>query len=298
MYMLKIILKLLNPLNYIRAYLYHRRSGRYDKSSYDLELFLYSKVLENDMLHYGYFEDINISSDTISIREVEDAQVRYAENVIDKINNVKAPILDVGCGMGGMAGLLLQRGFIVEALTPDENQKSYIDNKYKDLVCHRCKFEDFNSARKFGTIINSESLQYISLDKAFENAEILILPGGRWIILDYFRLCRDTIANSGHLLEDFIREIEEHGWNIVYKKDITQNILPTIKVIDMYAKRFLLPMVHYAFENLRFKKPWLYYLTADIRDLINNKIDRELASIDPERFIKEKRYMFYVLEKR
>ncbi len=295
--MKKTILKFINPISLIKARSYQKKNSKYEKSSYDLELYLYSKILKNDMLHYGYFEDVNIEPETISIKQLEDAQVKYAENIIEKIKNTKDPVLDVGCGMGGLSALMLRKGLTVEALTPNKNQIAHIKNKYPELISHQCKFEDFVSNKKFGTIINSESLQYISLDKAFMNVENLLLPNGRWIIVDFFRIHSDGISRSSHLLEDFIEKTKDFGWNIVYEKDITANALPTMKFVDMYAKRFLQPVIHYAFEKLRYKKAWIYYLTQDLKDSINKKVNKELASIDPEKFASEKKYLLFVLER-
>ena len=39
------------------------------------------------MLHYGYFDDINISPDSISIKDLENAQMRYVEIIIEQILN-------------------------------------------------------------------------------------------------------------------------------------------------------------------------------------------------------------------
>ncbi|HEY5590952.1 MAG TPA: class I SAM-dependent methyltransferase [Paludibacter sp.] len=295
--MKKTVLKFINPVSLIKAYNYQKKNSKYEKSSYDLELYLYSKILKNDMLHYGYFEDINTEPETISIKQVEDAQIKYAENIIEKIKNTKDPVLDVGCGMGGLSALMLQKGLKVEALTPNKNQIAHIENKYKGLTCHQCKFEDFNSDKKFGTMINSESLQYITLDKAFSNVEKYLLPDGRWIIVDFFRVHAEGISRSSHLLEEFLQKTKENSWKIVYEKDITANVLPTMKFVNMYATRFLLPVMHYAFEKLRFKKAWIYYLIQDMKDSITKKINKELASVDPEKFANEKKYILFVLER-
>lgn len=295
--MKKTLLKFINPVSLTKAYFYQKRNSKYEKSSYDLELYLYSKILKNDMLHYGYFEDVNIEPESISIKQIEEAQIKYAENIIDQIKNHDDSILDVGCGMGGLSALMIQKGLKPEALTPNRNQKSHIDSKYKGLICHQCKFEDFNSDKKFGTIINSESLQYISLEKAFSNVEKYLLPDGRWIIVDFFRIHAQGISRSSHLLPEFLEQTKQNGWKIVYENDITQNVLPTMKVVDMYANRFLLPVMHYAFEKIRYKKPWIYYLIQDLKDSINNKINKELASVNPEKFASEKRYILFVLER-
>jgi len=295
--MKKTFLKFLNPVSLVKAYNYQKKNSKYEKSSYDLELYLYSKILKNDMLHYGYFEDVNIEPEAISIKQVEDAQIKYAENIIEQIKNTKDSVLDVGCGMGGLSALMLQKGIKAEALTPNKNQIAHIQNKYKGLACHQCKFEDFSSDKQFGTIINSESLQYISLDQAFANIDKYLLPDGRWIIVDFFRVHAQGISRSSHLLDEFLQKTKENNWKIVYEKDITANVLPTMKIAAMYANRFLVPLTHYAFEKLRYKKAWIYYLVQDLKDSVNKKINKELASVDPDKFANEKKYILFVLER-
>ncbi len=291
------VLSFFNPIKLVKAFIYHKKKSKHIKASNDLELHFYSKILKNDMLHFGYFEDPDIHPETISIKQVEDAQVKYAENLIEQIEKTDSPILDVGCGMGGLSGLLQQKGFMVEPLTPDNNQIKYIQAKYKNLTTHHCRFGKFKTDKKFGTVINSESLQYISLDKAFEKVEEILQPDGCWIISDFFRINDTGINRSAHLLEDFLQKIKKYNWKIIYQSDITQNTLPTLKLVNMYATRFLIPAMELAYAKLHYKKGWLYYLTQEFRDSISKKIDKELASIDPDKFVAEKKYLLFVLKK-
>ena len=195
-----------NPVQLIQAYRFHKKTGRYDRTANDLELKLYSKILKNDMLHYGYFDDVDTAPEFISIGILEQAQSRYAEIIAEQILDKNLPVLDVGCGMGGLSNFLLSRGINVEALTPDRNQ-------------------------------------------------------------------------------------------IAYERDITPNVLPTLKLIHMYVDRYLIPLSHYAEEKLIYKKAWLFYLTKNLRHHISIKSKKELLSVQPELFVAEKKYMLYVLQK-
>ena len=80
-----LIKKLINPIELIRAYKFHKKQKKHIKSSQDLELMLYSKIIKTDMLHYGYFDDINIKPDSISIRDLEIAQMNYVDIIIEQI---------------------------------------------------------------------------------------------------------------------------------------------------------------------------------------------------------------------
>ncbi|MFI5221547.1 MAG: SAM-dependent methyltransferase [Bacteroidia bacterium] len=294
----KTVRSLLNPFKWIRANRLARQDSGYDKSSSDMELSLYSKILKNDMLHYGYFENPEISTDEISISQLENAQIKYAENIIDQLPHPSGNILDVGCGMGGLSAMLKKKGHSVEAVTPNKRQVNYIKQKYPEIPVHQFRFEDFNSDKKFKTIINSESLQYINLKTAFAKVDSLTLPDSRWIIVDYFRLNDSGINKSAHLFEDFIKAVNESKWKIIYEKEITQNVLPTLRMINLYVERFILPVKEYGWNKLRYKKGWLYYLLDDLRDSVDKKFTKELASVDPEKFLREKKYVMFVLEKK
>jgi len=286
-----------NPVKLIQAYRFHKKVGRYNRTVNDLELKLYSKILRNDMLHYGYFDDVDTAPEFISIGLLEQAQNRYAEIIADQIPDKELPVLDVGCGMGGLSKFLLSRGIKVEALTPDRNQIDYIERMEHGPLCHHSRFEDFISEKKYGTVINSESLQYLHLDETFRKMDHIILPGGRWIITDVFRTHEESCNKSGHRIGDFLCKVKEYGWKIAYERDITPNVLPTLKLLHMYVDRYLIPFSHYAEEKFTYKKAWLFYLTKNIRHSITEKSKKEVLAIKPELFVAEKKYMLYVLQK-
>ncbi len=292
-----IILGFFNPLKLWRAFRYQRQQKKANRKGDDLQLNLYARILRNDMLHWGYFEDPGREPDTLSIRDFEEAQNRYAEMILDGLPPGEEPILDVGCGMGGLAAMIRQHGHRVELLSPNPRQKAYIMGKHPDWTFHHCRYEDFEPRQKYGTVINAESLQYIRLDQALDKTARLLAPGGRWIITDYFRLTSEGRNKSGHLLEDFRRMVKEQGWSVSLERDITAHVLPTIQLATLYARRFLLPLMDFGFEKLQVKKPWLYYMLRDFRTRAEQKTHKEMAGIDPEQFLREKKYMLFVLER-
>lgn len=294
----RLILPFFNPLEWVKAYRFSKQNAAFDKSSYDLELYLYSKILNNNMLHWGYFENTEINPEEISLKQIEDAQVLYAQKIIEQIKDFQQPILDVGCGMGGLGGLLIKHTEKIELLTPNKHQIEFVSKNLPQLKSHQCKFENFESETVFGTIINSESLQYIDLDKAFEKIGKLLSNEGRWIIVDYFRNGDQGVNKTSHFLKDFYNKVESNNWKIVFEKDISLNVLPTARFVNMYVERFLVPLKHFAWEKLRFKKAVLFYLSSRLRDSIDQKILKERASVDPQMFLNEKKYMFFVLEKK
>lgn len=294
----KYLLPLLNPVKLFKAYRYQKKQPKYDKSNRDLELWLYSKILKNDMLHYGYFKDPNIHPLDISIGGVEQAQLDYADLIAQQLPVDKQQILDVGCGMGGLAYILQKKGHDVLAVTPDVNQKKHIDKKYPDISCVKNKFEDFESDQSFDAIIHSESLQYINLQSAIQKVDKLLTSNGYWVVTDYFRLHAKGVNKSGHQHENFLTAIKDSPFQLVKEQDITQNCLPTLRLVNLYVERFLEPITIFGIEKLKVKSPWLYYLTNDLRNALGQKATKELASVDPEKFQAEKKYMLYVLKRK
>lgn len=292
-----VIKNFLNPVRIIKALCFQNKQKKYRRSVSDLELMLYSNISKNDMLHYGYFENTEIAPEEISINDMEKAQIRYTENIVNKIINRNEPILDVGCGIGGLAAILIKQGYNVEVLTPNITQIEYIQKKYKNLPYYNVEYEDLNADKKYGTVITSESLRYIDLDKAFSKTEDILSSKGRWIISDFFDIGNNILKKSHHTWAEFSNNIKEHRLEIVYQQDITKNILPFFKLFNLYVTRFAFPVIDYLENKLLIKKAWLYYLTGDFRASIRKKVLKETGSIDPERFINEKKYMLIVLQK-
>ena len=287
----------LNPVRHYRAIRYKNAVKQERKSEYEPELDLYARILKNDMLHWGYFEDPDISPDDISIKDFETAQLRYAERIAARMGPAPGHVLDVGCGMGGLAGMLSAQGYRMELLSPNARQKQHIQRKYPDLPFHHCKYEAFASEETFDTIINAESFQYIKPDKAFEVSQKVLAPGGSWIIVDYFRLGREGRNKSGHLLTDFRQKLGRNGWEIRFEEDITPHVLPTIRLAKSHADRFLIPLLDFGFEKFRIKQPWLYHMLSGLRERTMKKTEKEMAAIDPAQFAAEKKYMFFVLQR-
>lgn len=72
----------------------------------DAQLKLYSQLLPKDFLHYGYFENPDIHPHDISINHLYKAQEDYGWQIVNQITDLQNPVLDIGCGMGGLIALL------------------------------------------------------------------------------------------------------------------------------------------------------------------------------------------------
>jgi cyclopropane fatty-acyl-phospholipid synthase-like methyltransferase len=273
-----------------------KKGARTDK---DAQLNLYSEILKNDFLHYGYFKDPDTDPAEISINDIERAQLDYAKLVVDNVTDKNKAVLDIGCGMGGLSHLLKENGFSPYALTPDINQIHYIQQKYPDIPLIKGRFRDIDVEKYshfFGTLINSESFQYIKLSRAFEIVDQILVPDGKWIICDYFKKGK-SFEKSGKKWEDFLERLEEHRWEITYQQDITENVAVTLKYLYMLGTRIGVPLAEFILEKIKVKMPGLYYLTEDVWEKLDEEKVDAIEVINPKRFCDEKRYMLLVLNR-
>lgn len=292
--------KILNPVEVYRIAKLQRNRKNIARVRDDAQLKLYSQILKGDFLHYGYFDNTEIKPEDISLNQIYEAQLRYAMLLMDKLQPKGKQVLDIGCGMGGLLKLLLEKGYAPTALTPDNTQIHYISQKYPGLPLHHCKFEELDgdaNKGKFDALITSESLQYLKLDIALPLLHKISTPEAQWIACDYFRT-GDKAEKSGHYWEPFMEQVNAHGWELEYEQDITPNILPTIAYVYMWGNNIGLPLYQFGIEKLQVKAPGYHYALQDVLPEIRKKIDKNLLTVNPEVFAQNKRYKLMVFKKK
>jgi SAM-dependent methyltransferase len=275
-----------------------RRNGH--KAADDTALKLYGQILPGGFLNYGYSENPALPLEKLSLDSIQQAQVRYGERLADLVKDRDNRVLDAGCGMGGLIGLLLMRGFQPTALTPNRTQIRRVRMDFPDVPVIEGKLEQIplpEFRHTFGTIITSESFQYMNLPVALDVIKQVLKPGGRWILCDYFRIA-SAAHKSGHLWTDFTAALEERGWRIVSQEDITANVLPTIAFAHMFGQRFGLPVARFATERFERKRPALHFLLQDVIGRLHGRLQSQLDIVDPVIFAREKKYMTLVIEQK
>jgi SAM-dependent methyltransferase len=275
--------RLLNVPALIR-HLSQNRAGRsvWDPAD-DLELALYGAVFGNNFLHYGYFPEPPADPESISLADAKQAMDDYASLLVERVQPGER-VLDIGCGMGGLLARLDAAGARPTGLTPNRSHAAHIRAHWPHIPLLEGTLESFDPRQRperFETVINSESFQYIALDEGIERVKAFLAPGGRWIVIDYFRLKPDSKNRSGHLLADFDSAIARHGLQVVER-------------VRVLAERFALPVAHFFSEKFFLRHPFLGYLfQPNVREKLSNM---RLDTLDPEVFKREKRYLLYVLQ--
>ena len=292
---MSVLTRLLN----VPALVRHLRANRTGRSVWDpaddLELALYGAVFGNNFLHYGYFADPPADPESISLAQVKQAMDDYASLLVERVQPGER-VLDIGCGMGGLLARLDAAGARPTGLTPNRSHAAHIRANWPAIPLLEGTLESFDPAQRserFDAVINSESFQYIPLDSGIERVKGFLAPGGRWIVIDYFRLRPDSKNRSGHMLADFDAAIARHGLRVVERIDVTDNVVPSLAYARVLAERFALPVAHFFSEKFFLRHPLLGYLfQPKLRDKLAQV---RLDTLDPEVFKREKRYLLYTL---
>jgi cyclopropane fatty-acyl-phospholipid synthase-like methyltransferase len=294
-----ILKKFINPIHLARVIRLQRNRKKVQRVYDDAQLKLYHQILPGDYLHYGYFDDPTIHPLDITINMIYKAQDRYAEKLLELVTDTRLPILDIGCGMGGLLGMMNKKGWTAIGLTPDKNQAYHIRNKYPNTLLE-CKFEELDSSqykKHFGTVITSESLQYLQTDIALPLIDKILIPGGKWVACDYFRIGNHG-EKSGHNWDAFVAALDKYGFKITVEIDITSNILPTIAYVHHWGANIFVPVKNFGLEKLKVKAPGIYYAVEEAIPVLEEKIQKNIDTVDPKIFAANKRYVLLVMERK
>lgn len=290
--------RLVNPFHLWRVINLQRTRRNVTRAYDDAQLNLYHQLLPGDYLHYGYFDDPSIHPLDMTINMIQRAQDRYAEKLVDLVADTQRPILDIGCGMGGLLGLMNKRGLDATGLTPDVSQARHIRARYPNTLIEG-RFEDIDGTkyeRHFGTVITSESLQYLEPDIALPLIDRILVSGGRWLACDYFRTGSEG-EKSGHNWELFNEALDTHGFTITSQEDITPNILPTIAYVHHWGAKIGVPVKNFALEKLKTRSPGVHYALENALPLIEETLQKNIDIVDPAIFAANKRYVLMVIER-
>lgn len=259
--------------------------------SVDPELDLYTEIFRNDFLHAGYFNPIPEDPEQVSFASLKEAMRAYAELLVARVSPGQR-VLDLGCGTGGLLAMLKAAGAVPTGLTPNPGHAGHIRASQPGVEVIVSGFESLDMAKyrqAFDVVICSESFHNVPLEVGVKNVREVLKPGGKWVIIDYYRTRIPAYNRSGHPLDAFREAVAKNGFRMTEEVDVTDNTTPSLAFFHAWSSRIALPMVDFAAERYFMKHPVVGYLLGG--EFAARRAKVRLDALDPAVFARDKRYL-------
>ncbi|MBD0346207.1 MAG: class I SAM-dependent methyltransferase [Coleofasciculus sp. Co-bin14] len=221
------------------------KATRYQNAAIDY----YLGLTGSSYLHYGYWEPLPTSTEELTLARLPVAQEAYTAKLLTFIPEGITTILDVGCGTGGNAKYLLDRGFTVEGLAPDLFlEEKFINHTQGRAPFHLARFEDFQRTYTYDLILLSESSQYIGGEDLAEGAARLLNAGGYLLLADMMRSdpnYSEGIFSNCHVSKELQAALVRAGFKLLKVEDISTKVAPTIDLCVENFRTFGLTTINY-----------------------------------------------------
>lgn len=250
-------------------------------------------------LHYGYWTE---GLEPI-VRNLPRAQEQYCDFLLEHIPADAKRVLDVGCGAGGVASKLADRGQKVDCVSPS----GFLNNQAKKLLGDRarifeCKYEDYETTETYDVVLFCESFQYVKMEISFAKVISQLRPGGSLVICDFFRRADDkgSPISGGHRYTEFQEVIARYPLKQVEEIDITPQTAITFTVIDQAFTEVLQPIWKEVDEASAATHPYItklvnWFFKAKLDKVRNKYFTHERSA---ENFQKFKTYRLLRFERR
>lgn len=269
----------------------------------NLELFFVTEVLQLNSLHYGYWAEPSAAGlHILDLRDIQQAQESYTQELLQVIPADVQSVLDVGCGIGDNARAMLSRGLKVTALSPDKNHKRYFEDiRAPNLSFHSSRFEDFETDEIFDLVLMSESQNYFDAEIGLKQARRYLRAGGYLLIAGMFRKDCSTDFNAiPNIKRDYLEKAGKNGFVTLEIRDITRHVLPTIQIVNNTRLLHLEPSFDLAQRYLHASMP----LKLKLLKLLFRKQIKELGELasyyarrtNPVLFASQVEYLIVLLQ--
>ena len=199
-------------------------------------------ITNADALHYGYWPD-NSGGDQEQNLSLTQAQAEHSKLILQRLPQPPAKILDVGCGLGLMAGKLHQLGYQVTAIAPSEGLIAYAEEKHPGPCFINCGFLDDQPEMQdgqFDVLLFQESLQYFpDLDAVFHKAGRLLAERGRLIVCDEVSYNEKTMSRSAvHHVRTIEQKFAAQGFYVQQHESMGTQVTQTcVQVLAGLAQK-------------------------------------------------------------
>ncbi len=257
--------------------------------------------LKTEHLHYGYWTP----EMEVDLANLPKAQQNYTEFLKSHIPAGVKTILDVGCGTGHNASILLDCGYQVDCVSPSDSLSDATKNSLSGRgQLYESTFEALDIKKKYDCILFSESFQYIKLDSAFDNMKRYLNDNGVVVIADFFRIPAEGSSplGGGHRLSRFQEALEKSPFKVLTEEDITDNTAPNLQLVDEVLQQVAIPSKDLVFDALKGNYPISFKIVSFIANMFFAKRLKKLnfkyfsGERNAENFKKFKRYFLFVLQ--
>ena len=231
---------------------------RYQNAAIDY----YMGLTGSSYLHYGYWEPLPTFGEELNITRLRAAQEAYTVKLLSFIPVGTSTVLDVGCGIGGNAAYLLERGFSVEGLAPDAIQEDkFIENTNGKATFHLTRFEDFQTTQSYDLILFSESSQYLAPNDLAQGSARLLKTGGYLLLADMMRSdakYQEGIFSNCYVVSELEAALVQAGFKLIKDEDISASIAPTLDLGLQIFRTFGLTTMKYIADLIAIAVPPLH----------------------------------------
>jgi SAM-dependent methyltransferase len=216
-------------------------------------------MLGMEDLHYGYWPE----GLPVTPANLPAAQARYTEELIGDIPEGVRSILDVGCGAGKTAEVLLDRGYLVECVSPNAWLTAEARRRLgARAVVHQARFEELALSGPYDLLLFGESLLFMEAPRALARAVALTRPGGALLIADVFRRTGTGKGpiGGGQDWSRFEALMAPSPFELERETDITSFIAPTFDLVNRGSLEMIRPAYDLIMARLTARHPWLMRL--------------------------------------
>lgn len=209
-------------------------------------------------LHWGDWRDVPRDPARFAA-----AQEAYADRLAALVPTDAHHIVDVGCGLGGIARKLIAANKRVCAITPEASHADLLERA--GLAVRRGRFEDLEPAERGDCVLFAESLSFFpDIDALVERSRRWLRPNGYLLAAELMTDATHTaLAASGELLHD---------------EDVTDDVRFTVDVLRDRLDRYVKPYRRGLLDTLAAHDPALSEAVARaLRETPNAALRQLLA---------------------
>jgi len=230
------------------------------------------------------------------------AQDQYAKFVISHIPDGVRTILDVGCGTGQVARMLLDMGYEVDCVSPCPFLKARAGELLGNSShIFECFYENLQTANRYDLVLFCESFQYIDMQQALSNTDRFLNKGGYLLICDIFG--KDVegkdVMGGGHKLTEFYDLVKNFPFRLIENLDITEQTAPNLDLLNDVLQNVVQPLVNAGVRLLESRhRIALKFLRWKYRKKINKLHRKHLDGYKTgKNFKKYKSYQLFLYKK-